>query len=381
LIVLAGVSLVTFTLVSRAQTLLDSPLLLSCIVSLATGSLILARADGHRIGWVLAAIGLALGGAAAAGAVADNVEMSDEARLVASAVGGACFLSMFFLIGLLLFWFPTGQPLSPRWRWIGWPGWAAEVILLMYAVSEELCLDEGGGQCQAWAKNPIGIPGVPNPEFGSLSGVTFGLLIFFAVGAAVSLVIRYLRARGEERVQIKWLFFAVVSIVALIVLWEILDDWVYFPWSELLFGLAILSLPVAVGVSILRYRLYEIDRIVSRTVSYLLVVGLLGSIYLGGFLLITDVLPFDNDLGVAAATLAVAALFNPVRLRVQRAVDRRFNRTRYNAEKVMQDFSDTLRERVDPDGVIDGWLGVVSETMHPSASGVWIRAKGGAVSP
>ncbi len=134
-----------------------------------------------------------------------------------------------------------------------------------------------------------------------------------------------------------------------------------------------IGVPVSVAIAITRYRLYEIDRIVSRTVSYLLVVGLLAAVFFGVVTATSTLLDTSSDLIVAASTLAVAALFNPVRMRVQIWVDRRFNRARYDAQKVMDLFSGSLRDQVDPDGVIDGWIGVVFATMEPAAAGVWVR--------
>ena len=136
-----------------------------------------------------------------------------------------------------------------------------------------------------------------------------------------------------------------------------------------------IGVPVSIAVAITRYRLYEIDRLVSRTVSYLIVVGVLAAIF---FLVVTatsTLLDTSNDLVIAASTLAAAALFNPLRKRVQSWVDRRFNRSRYDAQKVMDGFSGSLRDQVDPVRVIEGWVGVVSKTMQPAAAGVWVRER------
>ena len=135
------------------------------------------------------------------------------------------------------------------------------------------------------------------------------------------------------------------------------------------------GVPVSIAVAITRYRLYEIDRLVSRTVSYLLVVGLLAAGFIGAVTAAGSLLQTDSDLAVAASTLAVAALFNPLRKRVQDWVDRRFNRSRYDAQKVMDSFSGSLRDQVDPDRVVEGWVGVVSTTMQPAAAGVWVRER------
>ena len=137
---------------------------------------------------------------------------------------------------------------------------------------------------------------------------------------------------------------------------------------------ALLAIPLAILFAVLRYGLYEIDRVVSRSVSYAIVVGLLAVVFFGTVALLTSVLPSDSDLVTAAATLLVAGLFNPVRKRVQSWVDRRFNRSRYDAQLVMDGFAGSLQSEVDPDQVVDGWVSVVSSTMEPNAVGVWISS-------
>ena len=129
----------------------------------------------------------------------------------------------------------------------------------------------------------------------------------------------------------------------------------------------------AIGIAITRHGLYEIDRLVSRTVTYAVVVGLLTAVFFGMITLLTLVLPAESDLATAASTLAVAALFNPVRRRMQAVVDHRFNRSRYDAQRVIDRFAGSLRDQVDSDQVMDGWVGVVTETMQPTSVSVWVR--------
>lgn len=134
-----------------------------------------------------------------------------------------------------------------------------------------------------------------------------------------------------------------------------------------------IGIPVSIAIAITRYRLYEIDRIVSRTVAYLVVVVLLAAVFFGVVTLVGSLLQTDSDLAIATSTLAVAALFNPLRKRVQDWVDRRFNRSRYDAQKVMDRFAGSLRDRVDSEEVVEGWVGVVAETMQPASVAVWVR--------
>ncbi len=173
----------------------------------------------------------------------------------------------------------------------------------------------------------------------------------------------------------KWFLFAVVCSVLVVPFQEAVVAWLSIPeWvGELVFGATILMLPVSIGVAVLRYRLYDIDRIVSRTVSYTVVVLLLAAVYVGAVTWLTTLLPDQSELVVAATTLVVATLFNPIRRRVQGWVDRRFNRSRYNTQRVMDGFAGSLRDQVDAAEVVDGWVGVVTETMQPASVAVWTR--------
>lgn len=349
---------------------LDYLLVVSAAVFTVVGSLILYRTERNRVGWVMAAIGLSL----FVGGVAAN--LADQGHLVASAVAGAVWLSWFVLLGLLMYWFPTGRAVTARWRYLGWLAVFLFAMTLGYVVAEDLCVESTqDGRCDIWVDNPIGIEGVPNPEYGAFSTLGYTALLVFVLLSAVSLVVRFIRARGVERLQLKWFAFAVVSLIVATLAQETLPDRFPIPllvW-DVLWGLAVVALPVAIGVSVMRYRLYEIDRIVSRTVTYVLVVGLLGSVFFGLVTLVTTLLPAESDLAVAASTLAVAALFTPVRRRVQIWIDRRFNRARYDAQRVMDTFAESLRDRVDQTDLSEGWRDVVADTMQPAAVGVWVR--------
>ncbi|HEU4319449.1 MAG TPA: hypothetical protein VFS66_05155 [Acidimicrobiia bacterium] len=334
------------------------------------GTLILWRSDAYRIGWLLGAMGLSVMLAGVAGG------LGDMGHIVGHAIGGAFWLSWIMAIGLLIAWFPTGQVVSSRWRWLQWAILGAiGVTFFLYTFAEELCMDsvETVG-CLEWVANPIGIAGLPNPEFGSISGPLFAVAGILFVLAVVSLILRVVRARGPERQQLKWFLLAGALVVAGFLLETVLEGLGYVPvptWVDVTVTIGLLSLPVSVILAILRYRLYDIDRIISRTVTYAVVAALLvGVVALVATLVGTR---FDDPLLVAGTTLGVAAVFNPLRRRVQRVVDRRFNRSRYDAERVMDEFARSLRDEVDGGAVLEGWRGVVSETMHPSVVGVWVR--------
>ena len=201
-----------------------------------------------------------------------------------------------------------------------------------------------------------------------------------AAASAVSVFLRYRRSVGEERLQLKW--FAWAAVLSLALLAALLPASIMTRSGQVLWDAAVvagigLALPLAIGMAILRYRLYAIDKIISRTVSYVLVTGLVAGVYLGCVALLTKVLPLHGSVAIAAAVLAAAALFNLLRRRVQAAVDRRFDRARYDAERVVARFSDQLREQVDLDVLGADLLSVVNQVLAPAHLTLWL---GGTVS-
>jgi MFS family permease len=333
----------------------DDPIfLISAAVLLTISWILIVRVPENRVSWTMLAVTVGLMGLVYASFVGEYWEN---------------FVSGIMLFGVILpglgvfvpIWFPTGQPPSRRWRWVGWValfGVSAIVAGQFVAVLIEDRPTDGITYCES---------------VGTCSGIVGVAALLFAVGAAViSQAVRWRRARGVEKLQLRWLLpsFLIMGIGAF-------AEFGGFQGSAvaLLFPLGFILIPVAIAVAITRYRLYDIDRIVSRSVSYVVVVGVLAGVYVGLVALLQVFVPSDNPVVVAASTLAVAALFNPLRKRVQGWVDRRFNRSRYDAERVMDSFVVSLRDRVEVDDVVDGWVGVVSETMQPSAVGVWIRRR------
>jgi len=330
------------------------------------GGLIILRRGGHPTGWLLLLVGMAV-------LFADGFEyLPAVSPFLADWVASWAWGLVFAVFALLTLTFPSGR-IS---RHPGWPRlarmavWTLPVLVAISALTKTM----GGPEAAGSTSNPMGfLPAWLN--YPALLGV---VAIF--LGAAVSLVMKRRRITGVERAQLTWVVFALVLLVVTVCL-----TFVYVfgsialgrgdpgdsAWSPAF--LLMLLFPVSFGIAVLRYRLYEIDRIVSRTVTYLLVVGLLGVVFFGVVTLITSVLPAESDLAVAASTLAVAGLFNPVRGRVQGWIDRRFNRARYDAQRVVASFAESLRDQVDPTEVSDGWRDVVAETMQPAAVSVWIR--------
>jgi hypothetical protein len=344
---------------------------LTMILFLALGPLILWRANGNRVGWAFSGIGLGMMLAAVSGALADR------GIIVFHAIGGAAWLGWIAALGTLVLWFPTGRVPSRRWLWLQWLGFLVVGLTLFTSLfSEQICIESSDGGCALWVDNPIGIPAVPNAEYGWISGPLFLTLPFFFLGTLLSSFVRYRRAKTVERLQLKWFLLACFSFVAALIselvleLLGIVDPPIVISvWIDV----SMLAIPIAATLAILRYRLFEIDRIISRTVSYAIVIVLLAMVYAVGLTALTSLLDTNSPLAVAGSTLTAAALFNPLRRRVQSGVDHRFNRTRYDAELVMARFTGSLRDEVDPDLVVAGWVSVVNDTMHPASAGVWVR--------
>jgi hypothetical protein len=339
--------------------LMEGSLGAGMILALAL-TLVLRRPE-HRVTWVfvlmavLGGLQQALGGYAVEAMAVPGALFHGELALVSSSIAQSWFV---FASLLMVNLFPTGRTLPGGWRLVPW----ALLLLALVSVFDMLTGEQEVGA--------LHVPPLMQIDSRSvIQALTVALTVFVLVGTVFHLIVRLYRSTGLERQQLKWFVFTfVVGVAVLIAPWT--EDDAIGGWLWTLVPLSVLA---SIALAILRYRLYDIDRIISRTVSYALVVALLALLALALVALLTPFLPSDDPLVVAVATLAAAALFNPLRLRIQRVVDRRFNRTRYVSERVIDDFAGSLRDRVDPDGVVDGWVGVVEETMQPAAVGVWVR--------
>ena len=283
-----------------------------------------------------------------------SVQLSDLAWIAQSVIA-------FVLLPL---WFPTGRPLNSRWAWVGRIAIGAAVVgVASMSLSEFVCAYDGSASDECiYVANPWGIPGYEGLE------ILFLVPLVMAFPAVMSAFVRWRRSDDLERRQIKWFFVAAVGLLAALVI-AVLD--LNQALNEIALASGLTGIWMAIAVAVLKYRLYDIDRIISRTVSYALVIVVLAAVYLG---LVTAIsLQFEGSLAVAASTLAVAVLFNPLRRRVQDVVDRRFNRTAYDTAHVLDGFADSLRDEVDSDELVNGWVDVVSETMQPASVGVWVK--------
>jgi len=236
----------------------------------------------------------------------------------------------------------------------------------------------GGGE-YANVPNPTAVRGLNHWLYDVLGDGAWVFSFVFLLLAVVSVVLRYRRSAGEERLQLKW--FAWATAVSLGLIFALLPVAPMGTAGQVIYDVAIVAglgfaLPTAIGVAVLKYRLYAIDRIISRTVSYVLVTGLVVGVYLGCVALLTRVLPVRGSVGVAVSVLAAAALFTPLRRRVQSLVDQRFDRARYNAERVVTQFSVQLRDQVDIDVLGEDLRGVVDQVLAPAHLSLWLRDPG-----
>jgi hypothetical protein len=348
-------------------------LLLAFTAFVVVGALIVAHRPGNAIGWIFSAAGLLAVTGALAQEYADYAYLTRPGSWPGAIVAAwyaswAWYPTVFLALLFTLLFFPTGRLLSPRWRPVAWlAGAAMAAFTALAALKSSLGVEEG-----RVVSNPIGMAGLQNPEESMVGVVLLNLLLLMAVLAFVSLVIRFRRSRGDERQQLKWFTYA-GALVPLAGLGDLLPVAV----SNLVVAAEFAFLPVAAGIAILRYRLYDIDRLINRTLVYGLLTVLLAGVYAGAVLVLGQLFgglrAEPPSWVVAGATLAVAALFQPARRRIQAVVDRRFDRRKYNAAQTIQAFSTRLREQVDLDTLSTELLAVVDQTMQPTRVSFWLR--------
>jgi hypothetical protein len=355
----------------------------AAVIAATIGALVASRRPRHPVGWLLLAMGLALTWSGAGGGYKWYGLVARPGTLPAASylVGFSNGLNIVSIscAGFVLLLTPTGSLPSRRWRWWARVAAAAAVVFVAASVVDPMPVyPEYPG-----IGNPFGVPALAEPPLDALIPAAGVVVLVALVVAAGSLVGRFRRARGVERQQLRWLALgATLAAVALVVAIAELalrhGDTVLF---QAAIGVCLALLPLATGAAILRYRLYDLDRIISRTLAYGLLTILLGLGYAAVVLGLGRLLPQGSSLVVAAATLAVAAVFQPARRRIQQAVDRRFNRGRYDAARTIAAFSTRLRDQVDLDTLTSELLTVVDQTMQPSQASLWLRPQSRPTSP
>ena len=345
---------------------------LGAIATATVGAVVASRRPRHPVGWLLLAFGLSLTAAGVTLAATNYAvaHAAPAAGLVARYVPATIVVAM-ACNGLTLLLTPTGRLPSPRWRW-----WAAVTAATPVVVLAVVTLSSGPGDRLLEAvDSPLDLRALDGGLRIAYQAASAVVITAF-VAAAWSLVGRFRRARGIERQQLRWvaLATAVIALLAVVNLAALALG--AYGLAPLVGGLNPPIMVVGIGAAILRYRLYDLDRIISRTVAYGLLTLLLGSGYALVVLGLSQLLGHDSPLVVAAATLAVAAAFQPARRRVQQAVDRRFNRRSHDATRIIEAFGARLRDQVELTTLTAELLAVVDQTMQPTQASLWLRPQG-----
>ena len=349
------------------------------------GTLLVVKRPTNLIGWIMAAIALMVSIFNAGGAYATYVMLTrgqPDALAVVGAWTANCY--WFVMLALALFYlpmlFPDGHLPSRRWLPVAvLAGIAASGFVLPRAFMDTLPLNEAAGYR---IDNPIGIEGLGSVENLPLFGVLLnGLLVIAFIGAAASVVVRFRRSRGVERLQMKWFVYVTVVLVGGSILTSVIGVATGLRWLEqfsfVLSMVALVGLPITVGIAIFRYRLYEIDVVINRTLVYGPLTALLVLFYLAGVVSLQYVFRAltgqESQIAIVASTLLIAALFTPLRRRIQSFIDRSFYRRKYDARKTLEVFSAKLRDKTDLEALNNDLVGVVRETMQPAHVSVWLR--------
>jgi hypothetical protein len=355
------------------MTAFSIPPSLAALTASLVGVVLALRRSRHPVGWLLLTLGLCLGTSGGAAGYVPYALVVRPGALPAAGLIARLYPTVtnaaLAALGFVLLLTPTGSPPSPRWRWWAWGLAGVTAVLLVAATIAPGSLDP----------NAL-VAGGPQ-EFRAFGGAlrvanvaAQVVAILTILAGPASLAVRFRLARQVERQQLRWLALAaaltgvaMLAVAVLVAAGELdLASWVAVLCAALL--------PLAIGAAILRYRLYDLDRIISRTLAYGLLTLLLGGGYALVVLGLGQLLGRESSLVVAAATLAVAALFQPARRRIQAAVDRRFNRRRHDAARIIEAFGARLRDQVDLDALHTELLAVVDQTMQPTQASLWLRS-------
>jgi hypothetical protein len=345
------------------------------------GALIVIRQSGNIIGWLMLAVALVTSLPIFYDPAFINTFFPEPPRVLSPGIWVLLWLQgWFWLVQMVLIFqivlrFPNGKLLSTRWSWLNW----VSVGILIVAAVESAFTELFGPINNTWeVVNPVGFMTRDVTDGISLLWV-LGLLVL-AAGSLVALVLRFRRGDNVSRQQIKWLLFAgvVLVIVAIsgLAFFSVYSD--SPAWLDIIVQIVLMTLPLAVANAILRYRLYDIDIIIRRTLSYSILTAALALIYFGAVALLQYMFGglFSNSnspLIIVISTLAIAALFNPLRNRIQAFIDRRFFRSKYDAEKALADFSAVARDEVDIVRLSGSLLSVIEKTIQPEQINLWLR--------
>jgi hypothetical protein len=364
-VALAAVSIPLAGLVHQLIILNTGPTVATILIYAAVGVVVARRQPGNPVGWILLIFSLLIMAGIDAGYYAVLAYTFGHHGLLLAPVAVVLeplWVPAVALFPLVILLFPDGRLASRRWRRVLWAyaGLCACVMTLVFAetiaavAGHDVRLDSFG-DVQSTNHPPVWAAAVLVP------------IVLIWLSFVAHQVLSWRQSTGDRRQQLKWLACgAVITLVSFAVSQQLATSVV----GQVL-GTGLVALPVGIGVGIMKYRLYDIDRIISRTLAYAILTGVLVGVYAGTVLLATQVLSVRSPVAVAAATLAAAALSNPLRRRVQTAVDRRFNRARYDADQTVAAFAAGLKDAVDLDSVRDDLAAVVSRALEPAHVSVW----------
>jgi hypothetical protein len=341
------------------------------------GALVAPRHSQNPMGWIFCAVGLLYAAVHFVAEYAIYALLAAPGSLPAGEAAAWVFSWLFVpqigLTGLLALLFPDGRVQSIRWRWFAWL-----IVLATPASMVMAALSPGEIIGLKPIHNPLGIEGLPY-----LYELVQALMLTLLLVAATSQLVRLRRARGVEQQQIKWFAYAAVVASSGSILTYVVPVAIGAPWLELVsyvpFVVGVVSVPISMGIAILRYRLYNIDVLINRTLVYGALTATLALVYFGGVAITQSIFRAltgqeeQPQLAIVVSTLVIAALFNPLRRRIQGFIDRRFYRRKYDARKTLEAFSAKLRDETDLDALSDDLVGVVRETMQPSHVSLWLR--------
>ena len=347
--------------------------LVTLLIFSVVGAVVVSRQPRNTIGWLFCGVGVAVGLNSFAGDYAEFWLMSGFG--MRSLGETAAWFSSWLWILLVsspifvLLLFPDGRPPSPRWRPVAW---CATLGITGFSLSLAL----GAGPLEDFPQilNPYS---VDSPIVGIVGGAAGVVAIGSMVASAVSLIVRLRRAEGEQRQQVKWLAYGGAMVVGTILVGGVITIW-SVNVSIMVMNVALLGLPVFTGIAIVKHRLYDIDIVINRTLVYGTLSVTLAALYLGGVAATQAVLGAitnqeQTQLAIVASTLVIAALFNPLRQRIQAFIDRSFYRRKYDVAKTLEGFSMKLRDDTDLEALRGDLVGVVRETMQPAHVSLWLR--------
>ena len=342
------------------------------------GALIVSRQPQNTIGWLLMVPGLVFQlDPFIRSQIAGVTSLPAHPSIffwLAVYLSNTTWLFAIFPVFFIALLFPNGRPLTPRWRWAVTYAIGLFVFFFSIAVFDKTLAPDASTYGVNWSiPNPLGFLDVSDTFFTIwLIGVVILTLLCVA-----SIILRYRRASGVQRKQINWLLYAISLFGASYIPYLLFQAWGQNFWAVFV-DLFFITIPLAIGIAILRYRLFDIDLIIRKTLQYALLTGLLALVYFGSVIVLQslteNLFGEQSPLVIVLSTLAIAALFNPLRMRVQDFIDRRFYRRKYDAEQTLAGFATTARDEVDMDKLSAALLGLIEETMQPERASLWLKS-------